>query len=306
MEDFDKIENTESEVTVNEPEEVLTNPDENESSTPVVDNDTDDSADELSVPVEEKTKKKIIQTPLLIAACILLVAIIAAVVYFFFFNNSIVGTWAFSESTSTADEASSKSTSNKTYYTFEGDGTLTVSIGTMEVKGTWENTKDDSDTPDESKKFVSFSTAGGTPQVYEYNIEGNIFTGKTLVLKPQQSLIVQGAPTSFKLPAATVTVPEVKVSKDFKAVKSVTGSWNTKDSYGNTNTYTFNNDGTFKYTVSGTGNMTMTGTYKVNESKKTITITYVRETEISNDIPYEPGKKSTELTIAGTKLTKAK
>lgn len=328
MEDFEKLENSEIDAEKTEPENTEVEAVETETALEPVaneeaasDNISDNTesvesvVDEVSEPDGESApavtdlipkKKSVIQKPLIIAACILVIALIVAGVYYFFFNNSIEGTWALSEKTTTTVDTKSTATEQKEitrYFTFNKDGVLTISFGTVQINGEWKYSTDDSSTPDEGKKYITITVSGGMATPYEYSIEGNAFTGKTLTLKAKTA--AQSA--AQKLKSASVTTPELSVSKDFKAVKGITGSWNYKDVYKNNNIYTFNADGTCSVVVDSLqGKITTNGVYKVDTKKKNIKVTYYDDSKKDTDIPYKLGKKSTELTLFDAKFTKAK
>lgn len=274
----------------------------------VVDFNTTTDEDNLETDSnEEAPKKKIVQTPVIIAACILIVAIIAGGAYYLFFNNSIVGTWVIDKNanTTTKPSSSTEKTSER-YFTFNSDGKAYLSVGTTEIEGTWEYTTEPSsqasaasaDEKNKDKKYIQLNLMPLVMGSFEVNVEGNIFTGKTLTLTTQNS------PIKFK--SVAKVVPELKVSKNFKPNKDITGSWKYKDTMA-TYTYKFNSDGTFSFNQNGqNGKSTTTGVYTVDAKKKTINETFIGDIKNDTKLPYETGKKGKELILSKVKFTKQK
>ncbi len=310
MEDFEKQEQTELETNtdndiVNENVESVAETVEEAAPSDIV-NENAEPADAAELPGSEDgeaveaqetdeipAKKSALQKPIIIAACILVVALIAAGVYFFFFNNGITGTWVYDDKTSTADEASTekKADENTRYYTFNNDGTAAISLGTIEITGTWEYSSDSSSSADQKGNQVNITILPIISGTFDYKVEGNMFTGKKL------TLTTNNTPLEFN--SAQKTTPDLKVSKKFKAEKSVTGSWKNKDfNY----IYTFNADGTCHLKTGD--QISTTGTYTIDTKKKQITIVYVGEKKAKMYLTYESGKKNKELTLSGYKFTK--
>jgi flagellar basal body-associated protein FliL len=139
---------------------------------------TEEFTNEVPVPV----KKKKIQTPIIIAAIVLVLALIGGAVFFLFFNNSVVGTWVEAESAS-ADEASGGTGKALRYYTFEKDGTAKISLGTMQVVGTWSYANDDSSTTDQPGNTINVAISYFFTGTFKIDVQGNAITGKTLELE---------------------------------------------------------------------------------------------------------------------------
>ena len=251
---------------------------------------------EEAQPAEPEPKKKAIQKPIIIAGIIVIVAIIAAGAYFLLFNNSVVGTWVYDESSSSADEASSsskKSEENVRYYTFDNDGKATISLGTIEITGTWEYSNDSASSDQNQGNKINITILPIISGSFDYKVEGNAITGKKL------TLTTNNTPVTFN--SAQKTKPELKVSKKFKAVKGVTGTWKNKDfNY----IYTFNSDGTCDLKTGE--QIDTTGTYTVDTKKKQITIVYVAEKKSEMYLPYITSKDNKKLTLSGYEFTKVK
>ncbi len=251
---------------------------------------------EEAQPAEPEPKKKAIQKPIIIAGIIVIIAIIAAGAYFLLFNNSVVGTWVYDESTSSADEASSstkKSEENVRYYTFDNDGKATISLGTIEITGTWEYSNDSASSDQNQGNKINITILPIISGSFDYKVEGNAITGKKL------TLTTNNTPVTFN--SAQKAKPELKVSKKFKAVKGVTGTWKNKDfNY----IYTFNSDGTCDLKTGE--QIDTTGTYTVDTKKKQITIVYVAEKKSKMYLPYITSKDNKKLTLSGYEFTKVK
>ncbi len=330
MDDFEKIidetENTEpkAETVENTTEDTFENQAEAQTEDSVFNtddtveeiSDTEDGAQFLTTPgedtpetdiQEETPKKKTIQKPILIAACILILAIIAGGAYFLFFNNSIVGTWIIDKNANpTTKPSSSTQKTNERYFTFNNDGTATLSVGTTVIEGTWEYTKEDAsqasgataDEKNKDKKFIQLNLMPLVMGSFEVNVEGNMFTGKTLTLTTQNS------PIKFK--SVALQTPTLNVSDKFKPCKDITGSWKYKDTMA-TYTYKFNSDGTFSFNQNGqNGKSTTTGVYTVDTKKKIINETFIADIKNDTKLPYKLGKKGKELILSNVKFTKQK
>lgn len=250
-----------------------------------------ESENQADKTVNEKKNKKI-QTPIIIAACIFIVAILAGAAYFFFFNNSIVGTWV-EAPTATGDEAATQNNSDIRYFTFNNDGTASISLGSLELRGTWSYANDDSSTTDQQSNKVSISISYIVVGTFDVDIEGNAITGRTLTLTSNGN--------SVKFNSANKVVPEIKVDKKFKPNKKITGKWNdAKDNL----TYTFNEDGTCE--LDQMGQLIVKGTYTIDTKKNNIVISYVDQSKKTMDCNYVTGNDSNKITFSGYEFERVK
>lgn len=265
-----------------EPEVEKTNTE--ESASPVTE------SDEETAPAVETKKKKKVQTPIIIAAIILVAAIIAGGVYYFFFNNSVVGTWVESESAS-ADEANSGDGSKLRYYTFEKDGTAKISLGTMQVVGTWSYANEDSSTTDQPGNTINVAISYFFTGTFKIDVQGNAFTGKTLTL--------DGYGSKIKFNSAKKPDANLKVSEKFDSNNEIVGKW--KNSEQNV-TYTFNPDGTCN--LNQMDMLVIDGVYNVNKKKGTVDITYVEEKENTLNIEYKTSSDKKKITFSGLEYKK--
>lgn len=225
--------------------------------------------------------KRFIQTPLIIAGAILVAALLAFGAWKIFFDNTIVGTWVVEDSVATSDEATTDEAvrNSNTYYTFtdktneDGEKIATLSVGTMELSGTYSVTND-TDGTQTLTVSISYFFAGD----YTFNVTGNAITGRILTLT-SASATDDGQTSSINFLSAQKPTLKTPVSKDFKVKDEIVGEWN-ESTYGIT--YTFNEDGTAHVDEGGT--LTVDGTYTVSDDK--ITITYLTNQETSLELEY--------------------
>lgn len=291
MEDFEKIENiepTQETPAVEDTDKAI----EDTNAETSVEADLDSTY--ITAESEAPVKKNGIQKPLIIAACILVIAVIAAGVYFLFFNNSVVGTWIIDDKTSTADEASKTSEENERYYTFNNDGSASIKLGTIEIFGEWNYASDSSSSSDQQGDKIEITILPIIKGTFDYKLDGNQITGRTMT--------ISGTNTSdivFK--SASKADPELKVSKKFKADKTVTGKWKNKDY---NLVYSFNADGTCD--LNNNDRIATTGTYTVDSKKKQITVVYIGEKKSEMYIPYSEGDKKDTINLSGYEFSKVK
>lgn len=217
-------------------------------------------------------KKRLIQVPIIVSAIILIVVAICFLVFRCFFNTSIVGVWTTAEtSTSTADEASQETETVETYLVFEGDGTVYLAIGTMKMEGTYSV-----ETNEEGTRVVNCSIPNALEGEYEFNVNGNEFSGRSLILSDP----TYGQEWAYK--STKRVIPEVKVDDDFKASDKLTGNWIYDDGY-YMFSYDFKADGTISINQSDV--LFVDGVY--NYSDDVITVRYYTDTERTMEISYQ-------------------
>ena len=102
-----------------------------------------------------------------------------------------------------------------------------------------------------------------------------MFSGRTLELSTST------AANKVKLKSGSEVKPELKVDKDFKADKKITGSWTYDNGYAKM-TYKFNDDGTVEINQSDALNVD--GTYLIKNG--TIIIKYYYTDEVEMDVAY--------------------
>lgn len=224
-----------------------------------------DYAVEYEAPVAVK-KKKLIQVPIIISIVILLAVVASFFVYKSFFNTSIVGSWIVKD-TSTADEATLNEDVPKSYYTFEDDGKASITIGSMSMVGTYSLTESEEDGTLALEVYIP-SVMQGT---FQYEISGNAFTGRTLVLTDTYY------GQSYEFESAKLVIPELKPSDDFKADEKLVGTWTYDDGY-NKLSYDFRADGTA--TINQMDMLYAEGVYSFTDEKIVIKYMAYEESEM--------------------------
>ena len=214
-------------------------------------------ANENGMIVPQPKKKSIIQLPIIIGIVIVAVAAATLFVIKGFFDTSIVGTWIESVDVTGNSASSDEASKVDVYYTFNGDNTLNYRIGSMVWNGTYTVSTDD------SGKQTLAMTLNGNETSCNYAVSGNMFSGRTLELSTST------AANKVKLKSGSEVKPELKVDKDFKADKKITGSW----------TY---DDGTVEINQSDALNVD--GTYLIKNG--TIIIKYYYTDEVEMDVAY--------------------
>lgn len=247
-----------------------------------------------AAPVKVKNNR-VIQVPVIIAAAILVCAVLAFFAWKVFFNNSVVGTWVVQGSIATSDEASTDEAARNsaTYYTFYENGKASLTVGTMEVSGTYEVTQGEDGTQNLSVSIYYYFTGE-----YTYTVSGNALTGRQLVLSNESQQTI-----AFE--SADKPVIKMEPSKDFEKNDDVTGTWNESDY---NMTYTFNEDGTVQIAEQevelANGEtvpmLTVTGTYVIRDG--VITVTYMTNEETTLDIEFS--RDGDTLVLSGLGYTK--
>ncbi len=108
------------------------------------------------------------------------------------------------------------------------------------------------------------------------------------------------AANKVKLKSGSEVKPELKVDKDFKADKKITGSWTYDNGYAKM-TYKFNDDGTVEINQSDALNVD--GTYLIKNG--TIIIKYYYTDEVEMDVAYsvESNELSSLMTFSIQRMT---
>lgn len=186
-----------------------------------------ETTEETEAPAAKK--KSILQLPIIISIAIVAAVFVVFLVMKCFFNTSIVGTWVVDPDTSTSDEASENSYS--AYYTFDEDGTLTISQGTVKMIAEYQITQDEDGT--------NYMYSSVFSEEYAYSVTGNVFGGRKLILT--------GSNYTGALTSANAKTPTLKASDDFEPSDKLTGVWSIPD-YGIS--YEFKDDGKFVFNQS--------------------------------------------------------
>ncbi len=242
---------------------------------------------ELSAETDKtpaKKKKPLLQIPIIIAIVIVAVAAIVLLVFKCFFNQSVVGTWELDTTpTASADEASTSSGEEpkiKEYFIIESDGKLTIKEDSMQLLCTYTT-----DVSDDGSKLLTCSTPNGEI-AYNYEISGNVFTGRTLTLTISNNAS-DGSNNSFTFKESAVDIPQLEPDKDFKPNDKIVGSWKFDNGMA-FQTLTFNEDGTAEYNQNDM--LVVNGIYTYDD--KTITLSYYYNgEEVPMEMSYEINDK---------------
>lgn len=188
----------------------------------------------------------------------------------------VEGTWVISK------DSGSDSTSNKQYYTFFNDGKAEISLGTMEIIGTWNEDTDKKISIDISYLF------NGT---FNYKITGDSVNNRELVLSNEED-------NSTEFVSATKKEIELKVSDSFEVDKDIIGDWRNEEIGME---YEFKEDG--RCEIKQSDIMNIYGVYVVEKENGLIKVNYVSKKEESMEIKYEV-KNSESIRISGANYKK--
>lgn len=294
MEDFEKLEQSAEETASEEivSEETVNNEDtENAAEETVYVNESDIAEETVAEQTEAPAKSnKLVQTPIIIAAGVLLAAILAFACFKVFFNNSVVGTWYVG--TETAEDGATPDEIDPAtleYYTFEKDGTASITLGTMKVVGTWNYATDDASTTDQAASKINIAISYFVNGTFDVELDGNAIFGRTMTLSNEYMT----APVKFN--SGSVPKNSLKPAEDFEPNDSITGTWQNSDQG---QVFTFNADGTC--TLNQMDMMIVDGVYTVDEKSNVITMTYLRPDENEMTIDFDAsGDDDSKLTLLG-------
>lgn len=227
-----------------------------------------------------KKKKGALQKTIIIAACILLTAVIAFFVYYAFFAHSIVGDWDY------------KSEDLTYHYKFKNDGTVTMSLGSVEFVGQYAT---ESNTEGGMNITVNlyYGEIGGE---MTYEITGSRILGnQVLTLKngATEQTLTQSTQVNFK---KMLDVPE-----ENKIDENLIGEWEyTFEDYGGiTYKFIFNKDGTMQ--INQYDSVIYNCVYSADGSN--INCSFLTTEETTQDIPYTCD--GTTLDIMGLKCLRS-
>lgn len=235
----------------------------------IKDSENNNSLESQENSVDKKTevlprKRKIVKNVRLpIILSVFLAAFITAVVWGLFFNQSIIGKWyyiqngeyteTFDSPEESADEPESvtQKYTQRVCYEFTEDGECIVTLGTMSVSGDYNLYSTEG-----NNMFTASVAYQYTPLLYgsyNYNIKGNAFTKKTLVIYSSDS------DDELVLEEGEGENPLEKYD-DFKGDDKIVGTWRDDDQGVE---YKFTNDGYF--TRSGDDGFVIEHVYTVFE-----------------------------------------
>lgn len=232
-------------------------------------------------------KKRMLQVPIIISLVIVIVAALALFIVKGFFATSIVGTWVQEVSVNSDSSSSDEADKVNVYYTYNSDGTMTEKVGSIEWSGTYTVSTDD------NNNRVVIINLSQSQSSFNYDVSGNMFTGRTLVFTTQTSSdsgTDSSADNKLEFKSGTVTEPKMTPDKNFKANSKLTGKWSYNNGY-NTLTYDFGDDG--YVTVDVAGLQTVKGTYTYTDN--VITIKYCNPTEVEMNLSYSVEKDGLKI-----------
>ncbi len=247
--------------------------------------DSEMVSNDIEKTAETPNNKVKVQTPIMIAACILVVAVLGFFCFKLFFSNSLVGTWIIKTDAS-ADEAT-KNEDSVIYYTFNGNNTASLNIGSMEVRGNWWYADENGATTDQATDTITISISYFFNGTFQYELSGNTFTGRTLTLKSGDS--------SYDFESKNIPDPGLKPDDGFKVDEKLVGEWKNEATQ---ISYIFNADGTCHINQMDT--LIIDGVYSAEKGK--VDIKYIAQEEANTNIEYE--LKDSKLTISGLEFEK--
>lgn len=255
--------------------------------------------DEALEPVEEdaapKRKKPIIQTTIIISLIIVIIAVLATLVVKVFFDKEITGTWHYVREVEVASQGATSDEAKSTigidyYFAFANDGTVKSTIGTITSKGTYSVSQNEDGQPVVTIDIFDVPTTYFLNGEYTYELKGNIFTGKTLVLsKEAADNTGQTQTRTYEMKSEAYKAPELESEGEFEKNDDLIGKW-TYSTGEYKFAYEFNEDGTAKYLEQATSinpytytpvniDITMNGIYSVKDDTATITYYYIKQAD---------------------------
>lgn len=244
-----------------------------------------DNAVEAKEAVLKPRKRKIVRNCQLLI-CVVVVAALFLILagWKLFFNQSLVGTWhynnfseyteTYDDPTATPDGVTSETTeySQRVCYEFTNDGRCIVTLGTMSVTGQYSLYA-----AEEGNMFSAVVYYNYMPLLYgsyKYEIKGNIFTGRKLVITDtstgEKLELEQGEGENPLVPIENTNIDD-----------RIVGTWK-DDTYGAT--YNFGKDGYM--TLDNGDGMVVEQVYTVDEEDGFILVKYVGATEQSYSYIY--------------------
>ncbi len=291
---------------------IADNTDEEESR---ADNTPDDEAD--APELDEKTEsghtaaKSYKNRTLAVAACIFAVTVIAFAVWYAFFNNDITGVWGtdvgfvLPDGTEKTEEMKFAFSEKEKMSFFENEKSYFSNKESLAAKaeminggrtfsGIYMTTADKSG----ENHINMFFTATGSAMTYKYELSGDIFSGRRLVLCSESE---QGADEESANEKIVFSQSEKTYALDppagFKPNNGVVGTWE----YDNI-IYTFDSEGRF---CEDGGSLKIDGIYSFSEENglDTIVVKYKYDGEVlSMSIPYLLKGDVMTLTVNGYEL----
>lgn len=255
--------------------------------------------DETLQPAEEeaapKRKKPIIQTTIIISLIIVIIAVLATIVVKVFFDKEITGTWHYVREVQVANQGATSDEAESTigidyYFAFANDGTVKSTIGTITSAGTYSVSQNEDGQPIVTIDVYDVPTTYFLNGEYTYELKGNIFTGKTLVISKEATDYTGAAKTlTYEMQSESYQPPTLEREDEFEKNDDLIGKW-TYSTGEYKLAYEFNDDGTAKYLEQATSinpytytpvniDITMNGIYSVKDDTATITYYYLKQSD---------------------------
>ena len=213
-------------------------------------------------PEAPKKKKRLIQTPVIIAFVLVCAVALGFLVFKLFFNNDVAGTWVYKYPQPTQEEMMGlESTIDEAdrdyvdyYFDFqntaaemqegssiEGAKVAKVTIGTLTYEGYYLTSAT------EEGSTLTVTVPNVMSGSFDYELSGNMFTGRELKLISPYADQTQGGEGEFIFKSATYSVPKLEREGEFKPDDKLFGKW-VYDDGTNILTYDFKEDGSAHYT----------------------------------------------------------
>lgn len=255
--------------------------------------------DEALEPIEEdaapKRKKPIIQTTIIISLIIVIITVLATLVVKVFFDKEITGTWHYVREVQVANQGATSDEADSTigidyYFAFANDGTVKSTIGTITSTGTYAVSQNDDGQSVVTIDVYDVPTTYFLNGEYTYELKGNIFTGKTLVISKDATDYSGKAQTlTYEMQSEAYQPPTLEREGEFEKNDDLIGKW-TYSTGEYKFAYEFNEDGTAKYLEQATSinpytytpvniDITMNGIYNVKDDTATITYYYIKQAD---------------------------
>ena len=257
-----------------------------------------DSVTENEKPLLPRKRKIVKNNQLAISLCLVIVALAVLFVWKAFFNHSLTGKWYYvhdGEYSETLDDPVASNDpieqvtnfTQRVVYEFDDDGTCSVTLGTMSVTGGYSTYQTEDGTVLSASVYYQYMPL--LYGSYKYDITGNIFTGRKLIIHGTDSssdiVLEQGEGQN-----------PLKRYEDEKLDERLTGKWKDPEfeQY-----YTFTNDGHMIIEIEG--RLRIDHVYTVFDDGLLLTKYYAdTEQTYSYSYSFDDG----DLSINGTKLMK--
>ena len=258
-------------------------------------------------PEAPKKKKRLIQTPVIIAFALVCAVALGFFFFYLFFNNDVAGTWVYKYPQPTQEEMMGlESTIDEAdrdyvdyYFDFqntaaemqegssiEGAKVAKVTIGTLTYEGYYLTSAT------EEGSTLTVTVPNVMSGSFDYELSGNMFTGRELKLISPYADQTQGGEGEFIFKSATYSVPKLEREGEFHKDDAIVGEWTYKNEVGE-QTFVFEDDGSYSLkTMANNVIQSQHGIYDCQNGQLTIYYQYLNDQA-----------QTFKYTIAGNKLT---